>query len=149
MNDSSVFISYIKKIDSTTREINSLQNSFGQKFIRKLRQEHTAPPKHKIVPINFEPEKDKEKITEIDGESVQVVFTEIFPEVKIDAINYKKPKKEKTVLGHKTLIFKENGFIYRLTFFLGKNSLKFSKIVNKKIFHYVRKFKLLVNFRRH
>ena len=56
MIDSSVFISDIKNIDLTTREINSLQNSFGQKFIQKLREKNTASAASKIAPINIEPE---------------------------------------------------------------------------------------------
>ena len=53
MIDSSVFISDIKNIDLTTREINSLQNSFGQKFIQKLREKNTASAASKIAPINI------------------------------------------------------------------------------------------------
>ncbi len=141
MNDGRAFISYIKSIDSTTREINSLQNSFGQKFIRKLLRQRKATPKYKVVPINFAPEKAKEKIINIDGEAVQPEFAEIFPEAKINDIDYKKPKEEKSVLEHKNSKTKEEDFIYRLTFFLGRNYISFSKIVNKKIFHYFRKFK--------
>jgi hypothetical protein len=138
MNDRSAFISYIKNIDSTTREINSLQNSFGQKFIRKFRRANKASSKYTIVPINFEPEKAKDKIINIDSESVQLDLEKISPEVNIKDIDYNKSKEEKIVLEYKKSILKENCFIYRLSFFLGKNYLKFSKLVNKKFFHYFR-----------
>ena len=64
------------------------------------------------MPINFAPEKAKEKIINIDGEAVQPEFAEIFPEAKINDIDYKKPKEEKSVLEHKNSKTKEEDFIY-------------------------------------
>ena len=149
MIDSSVFISDIKNIDLTTREINSLQNSFGQKFIKKLREKNTASAASNIAPINIEPEKNKEKIFKIDTQSVQKLAADIPPKVTISGLAKKTHKVEKTKLESEISFSKENGFIYRLAFFVGRKSLNFSKLPDKKIFSFVKKFKLFVNFWRH
>ena len=149
MIDSSVFISDIKNIDVTTREINSLQISLGQELIRKLRKKNAASPASEIAPINFAPEKNIEKIFKIDTQSVQKVAAEILPKVTINVLEKEVNKDEKSKLENKTSSFNENGFIYRLAFIVGRNSFIYSKLSDKKIFSVVKKFKLFVKFWRH
>jgi hypothetical protein len=149
MNDSSVFTAHIKNIDLSTREINFLQKSFGQKLSGKLNKARKTSSTYKIVLVNFEPEKHKEEIIKIDRRPIQQVVIADSPEVTNIGFDKITRKEEKAELVSDIPSVNENSFIHRLVFISFGKSIFFSKLADNKIFSFVRKLKLVGNFWRH